>query len=178
MCALTRVPPPTARARRPRASARRRTEGRRGRRTRPRENGDGAAASSSSLAPHATASRARASGKTPWRYCCAASVARAFFLSLLLISRAKSPEGQNFRRSRGDLRALRFFQGRRRRVFLEEEGLRGLPMVRCCPNLCADGPCGSFPCVLRGCVCLDGLLRAVRTARALDLQLEQSAFVF
>ena len=123
----------------------------------PARNGDGAAASSSSLAPHATASRARASGKTPWRYCCAASVARAFFLSFLLISRAKSPAGQNFRRSRGDLRALRFFQGRRRRVFFLEEGLRGLPMVGCSANLCADGPCGSFPYVARNCVCVDGL---------------------
>ena len=162
--------PPTARARVvPRASASRRPPGRRGLRTRPRET---------ATAPRRRRRRsrrtrrrrgARASGKTPWRYCCAASVARAFFLSLLLISRAKSPEGQNFRRSRGDLRVLRFFQGRRRRrrVFLEE-GLRGLPMVGCSANLCADGPCGSFPYVARnlspwmGCV--------VRSAlRELDL---------
>ena len=141
----------------------------------PARNGDGAAASSSSLAPHATASRARVSGKTPWRYCCAASVARAFFLSLLLISRAKSPEGQNFRRSRGDLRVLRFFQGRRRRrrVFLEE-GLRGLPMVGCSANLCADGPCGSFPYVLRnvtpwmGCVVRSRLREHLTSSWSLD----------
>ena len=107
---------------------------------------------------------------------CAASVTRAFFLSLLLISRAKSPEGQNFRRSRGDLRVLRFLKGRRRRrrVFLAE-GLRGLPMVGCSANRCADGPCGSFPYVARPASPWMGLVVRSALRERLTFQLEQRA---